>query len=213
MDLRGKHRRISVVISIGAFILAAYWYQFSSNPLKQEEIDTYMATYKAQARIYNVRHDVAALRRFLEHDDGLPFYTVNLYKFHDQAVYSEGSPFGGTGADAYDRFSAIMIQLLAARASHPIFGSSWSDAQASTWNRIVIVRYRSRRDIADLFASEKFAAASEHKWAAIKQNERMLVQGVHLPNGLIAAALLILVVFFLAGLVKAMTRSKAGAVS
>ena len=206
MGLRKKHRHISVFIGIGTFILVAYWYQFSSKPLKQEEIETYMATYQTQAQSYMVRHDMAALRRFLEQDDGLPFYTVNLYKFHNQADYQKGSPYNGSGVRAYEQFSAAMLKLLAVRASHPIFGSTWSDSAASDWDRIVIVRYRSRRDIANLFASDEFALASEHKWAAIKQNERLLVQGLHLPDGCMIASLLAIVVALATNLLLSVVR-------
>lgn len=185
------------IVGILTFVSMVIWYQFAAQPLNQAEVDAYMAKIEAQADTSAARHDMSALRQFLRSDDGLPFYTVNLYQFHDQAAYSEGSTFSGTGAAAYDRFSATMVKLLAARASHPIFGSNWSDAQASSWDRVVIVRYRSRRDIASLFASDEFAVASEHKWAAIKQNERMLVQGVHLPGGLIVAILLAMFAFLI----------------
>lgn len=193
--MKKRARIAGGIVGAVTFVAMVVWYQFSAQPLSQAEVDAYMARIEAQVDTSAARHDMPALRQFLQTDDGLPFYTVNLYRFHDQAVYSEDSAFGGTGAAAYDRFSAAMLKLLAARASHPIFGSSWSDAQASSWDRVVIVRYRSRRDIASLFASDEFAVASEHKWAAIKQNERMLVQGVHLPSGLIVAILLALCAF------------------
>ena len=86
-----------------------------------------------------------------------------------------------------------MLRLLASRASHPIFGSQWADIASSGWDRIVIVRYRSRRDIAEIFASPEFAEASAHKWAALKRNDRMLVQGLHIPELHIPAILLLVV--------------------
>ena len=54
--------------------------------------------------------------------------------------------------------------------------------ESSNWEKLVIVRYKSRRNIAELFASNEFADASEHKWAALAANERMLVQGLHIPS-------------------------------
>ncbi len=194
-------RVYAILVAALAVAVAAYWYQFAGRALDQAEVDTYMAKFQAQTDAGIVRHDLQALRQFLQDDDGLPFYTVNLYRFHGQAVYGDGSAHSGTGAEAYNRFSAVMVRLLAARASHPIFGSSWSDAFASSWDRVVIVRYRSRRDIADLFASDEFAGASEHKWAAIKQNERMVVQAVHLPNGLLVLGLLALIILVVTGAV------------
>ena len=85
-----------------------------------------------------------------------------------------------------------MLRLLARRASHPIFGSDWADTASSGWDRIVVVRYRSRRDIAEIFASSEFSEASAHKWAALKRNDRMLVQGLHIPELQVPAALLAL---------------------
>lgn len=189
-------RRIAMMTGTAVLLLLSHWYLRAGEPLSGAEIDDYMATYRYQAERYPVRHDLAALRQFLQEDDGRPFYTVNLYRFHAVADYAEGSAYAGSGADAYDRFSAIMIKLMAARASHPVFGSFWSDENASSWDRLVIVRYRSRRDLADLFATSAFATASEHKWAAIKENERLLVQGVHLPDGVMALGLVAFLVAF-----------------
>ena len=190
MRLKTKKKMISLVLGLGAFGSLIYWYQFASTPLSQPEVEKYMAIIQAQTSTYDVRHDLGALRQFLQQDDGRPFYTVNLYKFNRRAGYASGSMYGGTGTEAYARFSSVMVALLAARASHPIFGSLWSDSAASGWDRVVIVRYRSRRDIADLFASTEFAAASVHKWASIERHERMLVQGLHFPNGLLVVGLL-----------------------
>ena len=57
-----------------------------------------------------------------------------------------------------------MIKLLARNSSHPIF------------------------------ACNEFADASEHKWAALAANERMLVQGLHIPSFYILALTMVLFV-------------------
>jgi len=91
-----------------------------------------------------------------------------------------------------------MVRLLAVHASHPIYAGEWPDtwvnSNTNNWDKIVIVRYRSRKDIADIFASQDFARASVDKWAALEKNERMLVQGTHIPElyALIILALLLL---------------------
>lgn len=196
---------ISIII-VTIFLVGLYWYRGRRNPLSQVEIDRYIATIEAQTQNPGGRHDIQALRTFLENDDGKPFYTVNLYRFYDEAQYLEDQPYDGTGVEAFERFSSTMIRLLARRGSHPIFGSTWADDyDDGSWDRIVIVRYRSRRDIADLFASDEFAEASMHKWAALEENERMLVQGLHIPDLTIPAImvmailveLIILISYFL----------------
>lgn len=171
-----------------------YWYQWEARALQPAEVDEYMAKIKAQTQSPGARHDMPALQSFLNEDDGEPVYTVNLYNFHDVADYPAGSSFGGTGKAAYDRFSQVMISLMVRRGSHPIYGSTWADQANSNWDQIVIVRYRSRRDLADLFASDQFAEASLHKWASLHEHQRMLVKAIHIPSGEIVILLLAILI-------------------
>lgn len=188
-------RRLIVALSAGPAVLlvALLWlYAWSQSPLSAEEVDRYIERIEAQTQIPGGRHDIPELRRFLDSDDGKPFYTVNLYEFHEQAQYLDDQTHQGSGQEAFARFSEVMLRLLARRASHPILGSDWADIASSGWDRIVVVRYRSRRDIAEIFASSEFSEASAHKWAALKRNDRMLVQGLHIPELHVPAALLAL---------------------
>ncbi|MBL4796586.1 MAG: hypothetical protein JKY50_04160 [Oleispira sp.] len=168
--------------------------------LSGEEVEHYLSIIEGQDQEPGGRHDLTALRDFLEKDDGQPFYTVNLYRFHAEAQYLPGSEYsngsvGGAGKEAFERFSKVMIKLLARHSSHPIFASNWAHDESSNWEKLVIVRYKSRRDIAELFASNEFADANEHKWAALAANERMLVQGLHIPSFYIIALIMILLVW------------------
>ncbi len=170
-----------VLIVAGVLMLAGLWlYLGSGQALTQQEVDDYIGRIQAQAGNPG-RHDLQALRGFLEQDDGRPFYTVNLYQYYQQANYPDGQS-ELTGREAFNKFSAVMVKLLAQRASHPIFGSDWADSHLNPWHRLVIVRYRSRADIADIFASTEFAQASIHKWAGLERNQRLLVQGLHIPE-------------------------------
>jgi len=170
-----------VLIVAGVLMLAGLWlYLGSGQALTQQEVDDYIGRIQAQAGNPG-QHDLQALRRFLEQDDGRPFYTVNLYQYYQQANYPDGQS-ELTGREAFNKFSAVMVKLLAQRASHPIFGSDWADSHLNPWHRLVIVRYRSRADIADIFASTEFAQASIHKWAGLERNQRLLVQGLHIPE-------------------------------
>jgi len=118
---------------------------------------------------------------------------VKIYRFQTAADYPEGSGFGGSGPDAYERFSTVMIPLMIRRGAHPIYGSNWVDRSNSKWDRIVIVRYRSRRDLVDIFATDAFADASLHKWASLRGHDRMLVQALHIPDGRYAILFLALI--------------------
>jgi uncharacterized protein (DUF1330 family) len=181
-------------IGIVGFLLFAYWYQPTST-LQQEEIEEYLSIIENQPATPGGRHDLVALREFLESDDGRPFYTVNLYKYFNNANYPEASEFNGSGEEAYERFADVMIKLMAYRGSHPIFASDWSHS-SSDWDRIVIVRYRSRRDLVDVFASVQFEDAMIHKWASIERHNRMLVTGTHIPNAFFIVIPLVLIFGF-----------------
>jgi len=183
----------SVGVAVVTLLALMYWYQWSARTLTLSEVDAYMAEIEAQTQNPGPQHDLPALRKFLEEDDGKPIYTANMYDFKDVADYPEDSGFSGSGEEAYDRFSSVMIPLMTKRGSHPIYGSNWADEANSKWDRIVIVRYRSRRDLADLFATEAFAEASLHKWASLRKHERMLVQALHIPDGRYIAMLIAMV--------------------
>jgi uncharacterized protein (DUF1330 family) len=191
---KNSHRLIAALSAVFAVLLVVLlWsYAFNQSPLSAEEVDRYIERIEAHAQNPGGRHDMPELRRFLDSDDGRAFYTVNLYEFHERAQYLDDQPHQASGQEAFARFSEVMLRLLAKRASHPIFGSDWADSASSGWDRIVVVRYRSRRDIAEIFASPEFSEASAHKWAALKRNDRMLVQGLHLPELHVPLALLAL---------------------
>ena len=193
-----KRQLLMSILTIPLLVLVA-WYHGGSEPLSGDEVEFYLSSIGEQDQNPGGRHDFKALRNFLENDDGQPFYTVNLYNYHPKAHYELGSEYSNkflddSGRAAFDRFSKVMIKLLASHASHPIFGSEWMD-DSSDWDRLVIVRYRSRRDIAKIFASDEFADASEHKWAALVDNERLLVQGLHIPSVYLIALIMILLIY------------------
>lgn len=173
-----------------------FWYSWNTTVLSTKEIEAYLAQIEQQQHSQGGKHDLPALRHFLEHDDGRPFYTVNLYKYRKMASYSSSAIATESGLEAYERFSQVMIPLMLQRGSHPIFGSNWVDLANSYWDRIVIVRYRSRRDLVDIFATDDFASASRYKWASLQDHQRMIVQATHIPDGLLILALLLSIVAF-----------------
>mgnify|MGYP000040490349 CR=1 FL=1 len=204
-----KKIRLLIGLVLVVVLALVIGYHGGGEKLSGEEVDHYLSIIAGQDQQPGGRHDLTALRDFLEKDDGQPFYTVNLYRFHAEAQYLPQSEYsdravGGSGKDAFERFSKVMIKLLASHSSHPIFASDWVHDESSNWEKLVIVRYKSRRDIAELFASDEFADANEHKCAALAANERMLVQGLHIPSFYIIA----LIVFLFVGLVFAGIKPK-----
>jgi len=189
---RQKPILLSLLINGVLFLGFSYWYDWGAAKLSPAEVSSYMEKLEQRPQVFQKPGALAELRQFLLEDDGQAFYTVNLYKYFDVARYSEGVS-SLTGREAYDKFAAIMIPLQLARGSHPIFGTNWMSENSSGWDRLVIVRYRSRRDIVDMFASDGFLEASLHKWAALEEYDRHLAQGLHIPAMFFPAFLLLLV--------------------
>ncbi len=181
---------VLVIMTIGSLGLVL-WYGVQPGVLTQAEIDEYMATISAQKQNPGGQHDLKSLRTFLETDDGKPFYTLNMYRFNDRAQYITSDESDQlSGSQAYQKFADVMIKLLAKQGSHPVFGSRWVSPQNNNWDQVVVVRYRSRKDMAEIFSKDAFAEASKHKWAAIQKNERLVVQALHLPELFIPLLLL-----------------------
>lgn len=164
-----------------AMIIFIIWYKGGNLPLTDKEVSYYMNQIEAQHNNPG-KHNIKVLKSFLENDDGKAFYTVNLYQYAKIAQYSQEKLNTISGRGAFDIFSKKMVRLLAKQGSHPIFGSDWTHNLTSSWDRVVIVRYRSRRDIAEIFLNPEFTQASVHKWAGIAKHDRLLVQGLHIPS-------------------------------
>ena len=190
-------KQLKIIIALAALLALlalSFWYGAGGRtPLSQTEVDNLINTISAQTQKPGGRHNFQKLRTFLEADNGEPFYTVNLYKFYPEArydfadkldvkrIFPNEEPYG-SGSDAYDRFANIMIPLLAMHGAQPVFGTRWMAENDSGWDRLVIVRYRSRRDIAEMFTTDDFLQANIHKWAALEKNERFKVQGRVVPE-------------------------------
>lgn len=174
--------KLKTMIPIILIIISFLSFTFSSAPMTKDEALDYLAQIKSHQHIPGGRHNIKDVTDFFLSDDGKPFYTVNLYKYHDTANYQQSTATNITGQDAYDKFSEIMIKLLLSNYAYPIFASDWLAFSDKSWHRIVIVRYPNRRAMAEIFADERFSVASEHKWASIAQHDRFIVQGIHLPE-------------------------------
>ncbi len=188
---------LSKKISILTLAIIVIFIAFSlmkSSPMTSSEVNEYINKITQLSHTSGGQHDLEALREFLSADDGEAFYTVNLYEYHQQAQYLTDDFPNISGLEAYDKFSAVMIKLLLSNYSYPIFGSNWLDLSDKGWDRIVIVKYRSRRDMAKIFSDPKFSLASIDKWASIKKHDRFVVKALHLPEAYMLLIFLIFIV-------------------
>ena len=171
--------KILIVVFILLYGLFISWYGGSSEPLTQSEVDGYMAKIEA---LHNPNEDpektkrLEMFRELARQDDGKEYFMVNLMKFREKAYYPDHQDqgFGDDVMDANDRYGKGIMPLLIKRGSIPVFVS---DIQgrfihpdgAEDWDKVGIVRYRSRRDILDMVADPAIAKIGFHKKASIEK--------------------------------------------
>ena len=112
------------------------------------------------------------------------------------------------GSVVFQRYTHFMLRTLPKRACHVVFGTTTT--LGAHWDIIATVRYRSRRDLAELFVSEDFATVVVHKWAALEDNLRIPVQsrGFFSTAYLPIAALLLVVVSVVAAIERLVRRAR-----
>lgn len=159
---------------VALFVFYA-WHIPLRGPLTNAEIDAFMATQAATGGTDWT--DEAAFEAFLRNDDGRPFVMINLMEYRETAEYSEeyATSTEMTGAEAGALYGRAVLPQLLLRGSYPV-------ARATRYNTIInsvgenagkfesfaMVRYRSRRDLIDMLASDAFNEANFHKWASLE---------------------------------------------
>jgi hypothetical protein len=178
-------------IFLGTIVILLLYNLTNSTPMTSGEVDEYIEKISHLSHKPGGKHDLTELREFFSSDDGESFYTVNLYKYYEKAQYMNQKTSSLSGREAYERFSSVMVKLLLKNSSYPVFGSNWLDFSKNNWDRIVIVKYRSRRDMANIFSDPVFSLANEDKWASIEKHDRFIVKAMHLPEGYMIVVLLV----------------------
>lgn len=172
------------------------WYRGPAEPLTRPEIVQYLAQLEDQPSEALAFLDVDQIRGFLQNDDGAPFYMVNLFKFAGEVPNPNNPQELLSGKELFDLFSRSMLPIWARHGSHPVFASSFTTTAYGEWNFVSIVRYRSRRDFAEVQTDADFLAVLPLRIAAALENERFKVAGNPIPLPLV----LLLVIMVLGGL-------------
>ena len=155
-------------IWIGLAILYAAllaWHQPLLGPLSEDEV---RAAFGAQYTQMRVSED-AQVRAFLDFflsDDGHPFFMVNLDALPEPSEDTD---------QAARTYGAFMVPRLLARASYPVLSTDVMVGLVNSLGpgidnaeRLVVVRYRSRRDFLNIISTPDFREAVQHKFASLE---------------------------------------------
>ena len=150
------------------------WYDgFRRTPLTTAEIDDLMK--RAEEGGFGRATDLAALRRFLEEDDGQEFVMLNLVKLYPEPVAhpdtGEPKPAGALVQEYMSSFLPTLLKtggvpLMQARKVGPYI-DSWDVPPDPDWTIVGYMRYRSRRDLMKLSIDPRFQDGHGYKHAAI----------------------------------------------
>jgi hypothetical protein len=159
-------RRASVIklALVAAYVALIAWHQPLRGPLSEDEVRAAFGAQYAQMRQSEDARAQALLDFFLK-DDGRPFFMVNMNPLpaHTPAV-----------KEAARRYGFYMIARLLPRASYPVMSTevitsltNSLDADLAPVDRIVVVRYRSRRDFLEIVSTPAFRQEISNKIASL----------------------------------------------
>lgn len=154
---------------IAIYIAVLAWHQPLRGPLTEAEVRAFLAPQIEASQVADEAQTKAFLDFFLS-DDGKPFYMVNLNVLPDD-TQPEAAAHTESEANSY---AVFMIPRLLARASYPVLSidpilmlNNSVGPDLAAIDRVIVVRYRSRRDFLHIIGTPEFRAASDHKQASL----------------------------------------------
>ena len=150
------------------------WYGNWRGPLSPEEVEAYARRLAAGAAAPDPDR-LATLRAFLAADDGREFFMVNLIRLHPEPVEVPGAGEREAANEVLARYSRPFLGGALRRATHPIFFAQaaaryleqWGVEPDPGWTAAGVIRYRSRRDLAELAADPRFGEIHPFKQTAL----------------------------------------------
>ena len=165
-------RKLLWLVPLVLYLAFAYWYTNTSGPLKSEEIRSFTQT-AVEAGLEPEWID--PIHAFMSSDTGRQFFMVNVIDLNENPPDVEGADPGETATQLLDRYMEYMDPAMLRRASHPVFLASAVNTSldligiegAEDWDLVVVMRYRSRRDLLEIATNPEFMNRHDFKIAAL----------------------------------------------
>jgi len=160
------------VLVYGAF---AAWYFNWRGRIRADEVDGYVARIRAVNPHSADRTADGVLRKFLEDDDGREFFMLNLVRLAPGDVKDPKTGALRPARAVMQDYTNAFLPALIARGGHPAmvarkaggYVDSWGVEADPGWSVVGYMRYRSRRDMAELASDPRFGGGHEFKFAAV----------------------------------------------
>lgn len=141
----------------------------------QADIDRYVAVLeKSQVPEPERATMIARVQTWLAADDGKPVYMLNLMRYYDELRRFPGGPTEGKPRDVNQRYEDAAMPLLMEFGGYPQYVSVAQGGnliegrpELDNWDRVLLVRYPSRRAVMEVFTDPRFVAIVGDKLAAL----------------------------------------------
>jgi hypothetical protein len=153
------------------------WYDNWRGPLSAAEVEKYMhkAAEIAPQDATGSKTDSEILRKFLSEDDGGEFFMLNLVKVTPGMIAHPDTGEMMPGVKMLSLYSDPFIKRLFGRGGHPAivgrkiagYVDSWNVSPDPGWTIMGYMRYRSRRDLAELAFDPSFKDIHKYKLLGI----------------------------------------------
>ncbi|GAB5502369.1 DUF1330 domain-containing protein [Pyruvatibacter sp.] len=101
-----------------------------------------------------------------------PIVMVNLLKFREKAAYADGSDSDLSGREAYARYSAGVVPLIAKHGGRLIFAGPVTfltlGQVEDLWDQVALVEYPRRSSLFEMSTSEAYQKISHHRDAGLE---------------------------------------------
>ncbi|MDR3415914.1 MAG: hypothetical protein P4L83_07000 [Nevskia sp.] len=146
--------------------------------LRPEEIDRYLAAADRQLAM-PAQEKAGALQRlrtWAAADDGKPFYMLNLMRYYQELRRFPGAPdYAGTPRQSNAYYESAAERLLLKSGSYPLMGGTAAGRdildtppELDNWDRVLVVRYRSRRAFLELLSDPAYGPIEPYKLMALQ---------------------------------------------
>ena len=188
---------------VALYAVFVVWYGGRGAPMTQAESDALFARIaeRASQEPNPDGHLREHLKTLAAQDDGNEFFMLNLIKYRERALYPPGRDYPGDALDADARYNKAIAPYLLKYAAVPVLVATpqgrFLDEPGDTtdWDRVAVVRYRSRRDLLRMVADLAGQDVAVHKWASIEKTQVFPVKPLFTfaaVRGTVGAVLLVL---------------------
>ncbi len=168
--------RLKIWLSSALIYLSFFaWYTDLQGPLRDAEVEEFVATMTATGR---EPEEIAMVEQFGREDTGRQFLMANNVDYNENPPHVEGAEPGEDADQLMARYMEHMFPALLARASHPaVVGPAVFRAMdlagiegAEQWDMNALFRYRSRRTFLEIVTNPAFSGRHDFKAAALDKN-------------------------------------------